>query len=290
VYYATAMPMRRWAVPLLAETHQGRPTKLEGNPSYAPHGGATSLFAQASILDLYDPDRATAHTHGTGSLDGPGVKALLAGIGKAHAATGGAGLAFLADGSSSLTRALLTRYLRAKFPKSTWAEYEPVVDEPPAEAAQAAFLTRVKPIYRFAKARRIVSIDADFLQAEAGSLQYAREFAKGRRVTKKEDPMNRLYMAESGLSITGTMADHRLRLASGHMFAFAAALAAKVTGDATYAKLAGGTDQATEWIAECAADLVENKGACLVVAGSHLPRRSIVPRFSLCLLYTSRCV
>ena len=99
-------------------------------------------------------------------------------------------------------------------------------DEPPAAVARAVFGANVKPIYRFAKAKRIVSIDADFLQSEAGSLAYARDFAKGRRVTKKDDPMNRLYVAESGLSITGSMADHRLRLASGHMMAFAAALAA----------------------------------------------------------------
>ena len=96
VYYATAMPMRRWAIPLLAETHQGRPTKLEGNPTYAPHGGATSLFAQASILDLYDPDRATAHTQGGRAIDSAAVKALLFSIGKDHAKQGGAGLAFLA--------------------------------------------------------------------------------------------------------------------------------------------------------------------------------------------------
>jgi hypothetical protein len=69
VYYATAMPLRSWAIPLLAETHQGRPTKLEGNPAYAPHGGASSLLAQASILDLYDPDRATAHTRDGKALD-----------------------------------------------------------------------------------------------------------------------------------------------------------------------------------------------------------------------------
>jgi molybdopterin-containing oxidoreductase family iron-sulfur binding subunit len=68
-YYATAMPVRKWALPLLAETHQGRPTKVEGNPSYAPHGGAASLAAQASILDLYDPDRATAHTKGSAILN-----------------------------------------------------------------------------------------------------------------------------------------------------------------------------------------------------------------------------
>ena len=69
VYYATSMPLRNWAVPLLAETHQGRPTKLEGNPAYAPHGGASSLLAQASVLDLYDPDRATAHTRDGKAID-----------------------------------------------------------------------------------------------------------------------------------------------------------------------------------------------------------------------------
>jgi molybdopterin-containing oxidoreductase family iron-sulfur binding subunit len=271
IYFATAMPMRSWAVPLLAETHQGRPTKLEGNPTYAAYGGATSLFAQASILDLYDPDRATAHTHAGSQIETPALKALLAGIGTKYAASGGEGLAFLADASSSATRSQLVRYLKAKLPKTVWAEFEPVVDQPPLEAAQAAFGVRVRPLYRFAKAKRIVSIDADFLQAEAGSLYYAREFAKGRRVKKKEDLMSRLYMAESGLSITGTMADHRLRLPTSHMLAFAAGLASRVTGDSAYAKAAEGAEIKAGWIEQCAADLLENKGESLVVAGSHLP-------------------
>ncbi|HMD60335.1 MAG TPA: TAT-variant-translocated molybdopterin oxidoreductase, partial [Opitutaceae bacterium] len=271
VYYATAMPIRRWAVPLLAETHQGRPTKLEGNPSYLPLGGASSLFAQASVLDLYDPDRATAHTRGGAVLDAAAVKELLAGIGKAHAADRGAGLAFLADESSSYSRFLLASHVRAKYPKAIWAEYEPVADEPPMEAALTAFSLRVKPVYRFGAAKRIVSIDADFLQAEAGSPYYAREFAKGRRVGKKDDPMNRLYAAESALSITGTMADHRLRLPSGHMFAFAAALALRVTGDKAYARAAEGLELPAGWVEECAADLMANRGECLVVAGAHLP-------------------
>jgi MoCo/4Fe-4S cofactor protein with predicted Tat translocation signal len=271
VYFATAMPMRNWAVPLLAETHQGRPTKLEGNPSYAPHGGATSLLAQASLLDLYDPDRATAHTREGGAIDAAEAKKLLGGVARKHGANRGAGLAFLADASSSPTRARLVRSLRLRFPNAVWAEYEPVADEPPPAVAQALFGVGVKPIYRFAKAKRILSIDCDFLQAEAGSLYYARDFAKGRRVTKKDDPMNRLYVAESGLSITGTMADHRLRMPSSHMGALAAALAAAVSGDSGYAAQAVGLDVKPEWIAECAADLMANRGECLVVAGSHLP-------------------
>jgi molybdopterin-containing oxidoreductase family iron-sulfur binding subunit len=270
-YYATAMPMRKSAIPLLAETHQGRPTKLEGNPTYAPYGGATSLLAQASVLDLYDPERATAHTSGGDVLSAAAANDLLAGVGKNYAAIQGAGLAFLAEQSSSPTRARLVAQLRAKFPKAIWSEYEPVSDEPPVAAVRSLFGVAAKPIYRFAKAERIVSLDADFLNAESGSLYYVREFAKGRRVTKKEDPMNRLYVAESALTLTGSMADHRLRLASSHVLAFAAALAGKVTGDPVYARLAQGLDLKPEWIAECAADLLAHKGSSLVVAGAHQP-------------------
>ena len=106
-YFATAMPLRGSALPLLAETHQGRPTKIEGNPTYVPHGGASSLLAQASVLDLYDPERCTAHLQDGRALSVADVNDLLAKIGADHVAGGGAGLAFLAEQSSSPTRARL---------------------------------------------------------------------------------------------------------------------------------------------------------------------------------------
>src|SRR5690606_431895 len=100
LYFATAMPLRRGAVPLLAETHQGRPTKLEGNPSYAPYGGGTGILAQAAVLDLYDPDRATAHTIKGATVDAAAVQDLLDNVNRTYSANGGAGLAFLAEESS----------------------------------------------------------------------------------------------------------------------------------------------------------------------------------------------
>ena len=271
-YYATAMPTRKWAVPLLAETHQGRPTKLEGNPTYDGRGAA-SLAAQASILDLYDPDRATAHTKGGATLTREQVDQLLATIGQAYGGTQGAGLAFLAEESSSPTRRRLLTALRAKFPRAVWSEFEPVTDEPPLAAAQAAFGAAVRPIYNFKAAKRIVSIDADFLQAEAGSLYHAKAFADGRRVTKKSDPMNRLYVAESGLTLTGSMADHRLRLPTSHALSFVAKLAIAVYPQSAeaLAPYAQGVEISPKWIAECAADLLANKGAAVVIAGAHLP-------------------
>ncbi|HEY4301557.1 MAG TPA: TAT-variant-translocated molybdopterin oxidoreductase [Candidatus Didemnitutus sp.] len=270
LYYATAMPLRKWAIPLLAETHQGRPTKLEGNPTYAPHGGSTSLLAQASVLDLYDPDRAREHTKGGQPLATADVNDLLAGIHRQHAGNG-EGLAFLADESSSPTRARLVARLKAQFPRAVWAEYEPVRDEPPAEAALASFGRNVKPVYRFASAKRVLSLDADFLHAESGSLMFARQFAGGRRVAKATDPMNRLYAAESNFTLTGSMADHRLRIASSQILALTAVLANRILGTTDYATLAQGFTDGAAWIEQCAKDLVANAGECLVLAGAHQP-------------------
>jgi MoCo/4Fe-4S cofactor protein with predicted Tat translocation signal len=271
LYFASAMPSRKGAIPILAETHQGRPTKIEGNPTYAPYGGATNAFVQASVLDLYDPDRATTATIKGVAAASAAVQDLLAKIGSE--AGSGDGLAFLAGQSSSPTRAALVEKLIKKFPKATWAEYEANTDEASASAAKAAFGQSVKPVYQFAKAKRIVAIDADFFQSEAHSLYYSREFTKGRKILKKDDAMNRLYSIESGFSLVGSMADHRLRLASSHMLAFAAALAGKVSGDATFAPLSQGLsfkDQ-DKWLDACAADLLAHKGECVIVAGSHLP-------------------
>ena len=272
-YFATSFPMRGEALPLLAETHQGRPTKLEGNPTFTPYGGASSLLAQASVLDLYDPDRSTTSTVNGAAVTPVAVRDRLAAIHEEAAASEGAGLAILAEGSSSPSRARLAAELKRKLPRAIWAEYDPINDTAPAAAARAAFGQSVKPLYRFAKAKRIVSIDSDFFHAESGALGYSRDFAKGRKVIKKDDPMNRLYAVESTFSLTGSMADHRLRLASSHMHAFAAALTAKVTGSSDMASMAGGLDfkDRDAWLDACAEDLNDHRGECLVVAGAHQP-------------------
>lgn len=271
LYFATSMPLRRAAIPLLAETHSGRPTKLEGNPSYAPYGGSSTLLSQASILDLYDPDRATSSTRGGANIDAASVADVLAGVGRDFAANAGEGLAFLADTSSSPSREALIAKIRARFPKAIWAEYEAVQDEAPLEAAQACFGKAVKPLYHYEKAARIVSLDADFLGSESGSLAWSRQFSNGRRVKNPEDPMNRLYVAESGFSLTGGMADHRLRLASSHILSFAAALAGEAIGTSDFEPLTRGLNVDKKWIQECAADLREHRGSSLVVVGAHQP-------------------
>ncbi|GAB5561131.1 MAG: TAT-variant-translocated molybdopterin oxidoreductase [Synoicihabitans sp.] len=272
-YYATSFPLRGAAIPLLAETHSGRPTKLEGNPSYKAYGGASSLLSQASVLDLYDPDRATSHTQNGAAITTAAVRDQLAAIYTQAKSKSGAGLAILAETSSSPSRARLVKALKQKLPQAIWAEYDAINDSPPVAAAEAAFGKQVKPLYHFEKASRVVAIDADFFQSESGALGYARDFAKGRKVIKKNDPMNRLYAVESTFTLTGSMADHRLRLGSSHMLAFVAALGAKLTGDSRFTTYAQGLEFKDQdaWISACAEDLRKHQGECVLVAGSHLP-------------------
>ncbi len=274
-YYASAMPLRKGAIPILAETHQGRPTKLEGNPSYAPYGGGTTGIVQASVLDLYDPDRSTSHLVNQAPVAPAVIQDQLAAIHKRYTANQGAGLAFLADESSSPTRSALVKRLKRAFPKAVWAEYEPVDESNARKAAKAVFGQELQPVYRYAYAKRIVSLDADFLHSGSHALANSRGFTQGRRIVEVKDAaaMNRLYVVESTLTLTGGMADHRLRLASSHMLAMAAALAAAVTGDAAFSKLAQGLDfkDKEKWIAECAKDLREHAGRSVIVAGDHLP-------------------
>ncbi len=282
VYYTSSQPTGRDNVPVIVETHSGRPTKIEGNPSYKPYGGATTVYTQASVLDLYDPDRATKSVAGTATLSPAAVRDRLAEISAAHSADKGAGLVFLAEPSTSPSRAALVQEIKKAFPKATWTEYAPVDLSTSEQAAQAVFGKTLRSLPQFAKAKRVLSLDADFLSGADGHTAFTRDFAKSRKVKDSKDAkkMSRLYSVESTLTATGAAADHRLRLSSTQIGAFAALvgaeiLKAKKAGGAAIAKLekAGASlNVDSKWIEECAADLVENAGKSLVVAGENLPK------------------
>ncbi len=290
VNYATSLPMARETIPLVVETHQNRPIKVEGNPKYQPFGGATNLHAQASILDLYDPDRSVNHYSGSkGRLSLAAVNDLLASVNSKFAPTGGQGLAFLAEPSTSVTRSRLLGQLQQAFPRMLWAEHDAAGQDNLERAARELFGAPIRPIYRFDRARRILSIDCDFVGREPGHLGYARAFTTSRKVFSPEEAgkMSRLYIAESAYSLTGTMADHRLRLPSSHAAAFAALVLAETLeqtqGDAQFAGVlrqqAAGLQVDAAWVRECVTDLLQNPGQALVVGGSHLPVEAHVAIF-----------
>ena len=268
-YYTTSFPGEFANQPLIVETHQHRPTKIEGNPSHAANGTASSKFAQASVLDMYDPDRAQVSFGANGAtLTAAGVRDLLRALSAEAKANGGEGLAFLARPSTSPTRARLVAAVQAALPKARWVEYTPVAQR----GSEAALGVRALP--DFAKARRILSLDADFLGAGDGSVEETRAYSAGRRADTADEAeqMTRLYVVESTFTITGAAADHRLRASSSHISALAARFAAEVLsqlGKAASFKLSG-LKVDDEWVKQCVADLVSAKGKALIVAGDHL--------------------
>jgi molybdopterin-containing oxidoreductase family iron-sulfur binding subunit len=268
-FYTTSFPGEFANQPLIVETHQHRPTKVEGNPSHAANGTASSKFAQASVLDMYDPDRAQVSFGANGAtLSASGVRDLLRSLSAEAKANGGEGLAFLARPSTSPTRARLVAAVQAALPKARWIEYTPVAQR----RAEATLGVRALPDY--AKARRILSLDADFLGAGDASVEATRAYSAGRRADTAAEAaqMTRLYVVESTFTITGAAADHRLRAASSHISALAARFAAEVLaqlGKPAAFKVSG-LKVDDKWVKECVADLVQAKGRALIVAGDHL--------------------
>lgn len=287
VCYATAQPTKSGAVPLLVKSHDGRPTKAEGNPGHPDSNGSTDIYAQASLLNLYDPDRSMRswkrEASGLSAVTAGAVSDALAAISAEASGNGGSGLALLLERNTSPSRARLLSELKKKFPSAGVYVYEPVDPYVHVAGATAAFGKPVAPYYKLAEAKTVAAFDADFLGAEENAYVNIRGFAKGRKVDKSSDVMNRLYVVEGALSVTGTNADHRLRFAPSRIVGALARLGsevAKLTGTTDiFSGLSGafpgsekiGTGTAESWITTLAADLVANKGKSLVLVGYQQP-------------------
>jgi molybdopterin-containing oxidoreductase family iron-sulfur binding subunit len=263
-FYATAMPTRGAALPLLVKSHEGRPTKIEGNPDHPDSNGGTDTFAQASILSLYDPDRAKRFTRDGNTAGREEALDFLSNVGKQ--AGQGQGLCFLLEQSSSPSRMRLQQEIAKKFPQARWFAHEPVDLQFGAVTAAGGAV----PYYKLDQAKVILALDCDFIGEEEDTYRHCRNFAKGRRIQKPGDPLNRLYAVEGLMTLTGMNADHRLRVATGGVAAVAAAIA-KAAGVAAAPNLPLPKSVDPKWIAECAADLAANKGASLVLAGYRQP-------------------
>lgn len=279
LYYATSQPRRQGAMPLIATTSDGRPTKLEGNPLHPISNGSTDAFAQASVLDLYDPNRSKSVTHEGAQAGAPAFGAALDKVRESSAADGGAGLAFLVERTDSPTRDRLLAQLREQFPQMLWAEYEPLGAAGAETAAAACFGEGVAVAPDFSRADKVLAVDSDFLNASFSGIEQVRAFMARRRISEPGQPMNRLYVAETHYTSTGGIADHRLRIKPSEAGSFLRALGEKIaglTGDASLASVvaafpSGSLTADAEWIAECAKDLAASRGKSLVVAGGQQP-------------------
>lgn len=293
LYYATAMPRRTGAIPLVVTTHDGRPTKIDGNPLHPASGGATDVFAQASILDLYDPARSKRFVEKGEKLekgekkenfearDRATFEKYIADLRTKIAADNGAGLAFLVEEMHSPTRERLRAALLKAYPRMRWCVYDPLLTEAQSFATQLSFGDNVRLIPRFERADVVLALDSDFLDCGEGDVAGVRAFSSRRRVGAAKDAMNRLYVVENRFTLTGAMADHRLRCPASQIPAFIRALAGKIVAEtkdaglgstiATLAEPAGAMKFDEQWLTECANDLMAKPGASLVLAGPHQP-------------------
>jgi molybdopterin-containing oxidoreductase family iron-sulfur binding subunit len=256
-YYATAMCIDGCATGLLVASHNGRPTKIEGNPDHPASLGASSAIHQASVLGLYDPDRATHARIGSSRAGWDAIGAMLAPSAlRSRVGSRGRGLRLLIEPSSSpLDEGLLGRVLDT-YPDAAIHMYAPLV----ADRTTSPLVTH----YEIALADVILAIDSDFLATGPFHLQYARRFADGRRLASPSDKMNRLYAVESSFTSTGAAADHRVAMRPRDIPRFVDALLAAVTSGESI-------PNAPNWLRAVAADLVGNKGRSLVIAGDGQP-------------------
>jgi MoCo/4Fe-4S cofactor protein with predicted Tat translocation signal len=274
LFFATAMTVGGVATGLLVESHEGRPTKIEGNPLHPGSLGAADVYAQASVLGLYDPDRAQTLTNLGDIRPWSAFLGAMRAAVTAQQPLAGAGIRILTESVSSPTLAAQIRDILKRFPSAKWHQWDPSSRDNARAGSKLAFGQYVDAQYRFDQADVVVALDADFLSCGPGSLRYSRDFAARRR---PEDAahMNRLYAIESMPTPTGARADHRLSLKASHVEAAARQLASRIGAGANGAQDSGPADALnaaqTKFIDAVARDLQAHRGRSLVIAGDGQP-------------------
>ena len=258
-HYASCFDFEGVARGVLVTSNDGRPTKIEGNPMHPDSKGASDAFSQAEILDLYDPDRSKKVTYGG---DDSSVSAF-----KEWASTylpdKGKGIAVIVLPSSSPTFHRMRRAFMKKNPQAMWVEYAPLANTNERKALKHAFGGNWVPVYDFSKATTIVSLDSDFLGAGPMQVPNTRGWAKGRKVTHGK--MSRLWMVESGLSVTGSKADERQAMRPSDILSI-------LQDDQINLKVAGALSaEQLQWAEKLKADFNDAGKHGLVIVGASQP-------------------
>ncbi|MBV8200742.1 MAG: TAT-variant-translocated molybdopterin oxidoreductase, partial [Acidobacteria bacterium] len=294
LFFATTLTQGGYGVGVLAESHEGRPTKVEGNAEHPASLGSTDMFAQAAILELYDPARSQSVLHDGRAAMGSAFLVAVDQLMRAKRAAGGQGVRLLTGAVTSPTFAAQMKEFAALYPNARWHRWEPAGPLSSRAAAARAFGRPLAVRYDLSHADVVVTFDSDFLAAGPWSVPYARQFADRRRVRAATpdlaQTMNRLYAVETTPTPTGSIADHRLPLPPAELEALLLALARAVGvgGAATAAAAPAGAAtpaaapatpastpetsasigaKAQAWLQAAAADLLAHPGASLVVAG-----------------------
>lgn len=266
--YATAAQRSEGALGLLAESNEGRPTKLEGNPLHPSSLGASDTWAQAEILKLYDPHRARSPLKAGAPAKWEEWDAFARDHFGKLVTEQGKGLAFLVEEDMGPT----FERLLAKLPAAKVVRFDPLAPDNAIQGAQLAFGPGARVHVDLSKVKVVFSLESDFLQSGPEHLAYARQFGATRAVQKQEDAqkMIRLYVAEAVFSNTGTNADHRVRISSGEGVNLLKQLEYEL-GLAPTAPAAVLSDVQKKFVAAMAKDLNNNKGGCAIFVGERQP-------------------
>ena len=275
-HFATVTSRGRDALGVVVTSHDGRPTKIEGNREHPASQGASDIQAQAHVWDLYDPSRARQPRQRINNAlletDPGAFTALLRELITKHKSDQGAGLRVLSAVTNSPSLRRMRSALQTLYPKSRWHTYSSVNDDNARQGARIALGTPHAMVPDYEKAYTIVSLDADFLGAEPGAVRAGRGVGARRHLKSPDDEMSRLYIAESNFSVTGSLADHRFRMKSASVIDFAVSLAKAIGSSTTVAIQSGASHGLSASVIQAVADdLLANRGRSLVVAGATQP-------------------
>ncbi len=266
LFYNTVFNVGGVGQGLRIEANDGRPTKVEGNPVHPTSKGAATTYSQGSVLGLYDPDRCTyvMKDQATSSWDAFGVfaKDHFSKLGE------GEGLAFVCERNAGDSYRAVVAAAQKKWPKALWLHWEALNNDNAVLGAQMATGTAAESLYAYDKAEVVVALDHDFLGTDASTVLPTKLFSQKRKVMKSGDSMNRLYAVEGHFSLTGGMADHRLRLKPSEIAGFASELLKLVESTGEIQVTGEGRKK---FVAALAKDLKKNAGKSIVSAG---PRQS----------------
>jgi molybdopterin-containing oxidoreductase family iron-sulfur binding subunit len=261
MFYATAFPVSGVANPILVESHEYRPTKVEGNPDHPASQGAADVPTQASILGLYDPDRLqTVNFIGEVRSYPSFLESLLNELAK-QKAKNGAGVRILTETVTSPSLYAQIQAVQKLYPAMKWYQWEPV-GHGRRMGTQMAFGQFLNPVYKFDQAAVVLSIDGNFLGNGPGGVKYARDFASRRVVRNGVRTQNRYYAVETTPLSTGAKSDHRQALKPSEIVPFVRALAASVGGGS-----AANSPGNAGFFQAVVKDLQANKGKSIVIAG-----------------------
>jgi len=180
LYFASAVVNGGYAQGVLVESHMGRPTKIEGLPGHPSTAGRSDAQMQASILDLYDPDR-TRVTEKNGQVDSwDGFVGTARGLIDSAKISNGAGIRLLTGAITSPTEYDKIQAFIAANPKAQWHQYEATGRDNERAGAEMAFGKAVDSVYHFDKADVVVALDGDFLEKGPGHVRYAWDYAQRR--------------------------------------------------------------------------------------------------------------